>query len=130
MRIEARIDAPQLCQTSDGQSRTDQQHDGERHLGDHECALDAMAGSAGSPATLLERFVQIRLRSFERRREAKKNSREQRDADGKDQHVGVKSDLLGARQSRRATLQAPHECPMPPEVNQARHRREQAECSP
>src|ERR1700680_5124449 len=60
-----------------------------------------MAASARSPAPLLKLFWQRRTGCLQRRCKAEKNSREQRDASRKDQHVSVKCDLLGTRQSRR-----------------------------
>ena len=88
-----------LHQTADRQSRANQQHQRQRHLDNHEHVLRAMPDSARSPASLLEGFVQIRLGCFEGRCQTEKNSGEQREASRKEQHVGIKSDLFGARQS-------------------------------
>ena len=55
------IDAPQLGQAADHQTRADEQHQRHRQFDDHEYALRAMACAARSAAALLQRLVQIRL---------------------------------------------------------------------
>ena len=77
-----------------------------------------MAGSACSPAALLERFVQIRLGFFEGRCKSEKNSGQQREASSEDQHAKVESYLLGARQRGR---QHSHRCACSPGREQQTH---------
>src|SRR5271154_5281750 len=77
VRIKARIHVPKMRQAADHQARANQQNQRQSQFNYHEYVLGTVTRSTRSTATPVQGLVQVRLRKFERRRQAEQNSREQ-----------------------------------------------------
>ena len=102
-RVEAEIDPLQRPQRPQHQSRADEEHDRERHLGDDQSVPEAGAPAAGRgvAASFLHRLGQIRLEQARGRRDAEDDRGHERDADGEQQHAPVDRRSGDAGNARR-----------------------------
>jgi hypothetical protein len=101
--FESGIDREQTRETSDHQSRPDQEYERERDLRDHEQRAHPLTARriASAAAAFFQSFVQIGLRDLPRRREAEEHTRQHGDGCGEEKHGAIHANLGEARQVAR-----------------------------
>ena len=98
-----RIHAQQIREAANEQPGTDEENDGERHLGDHQRASRPLRASfaARTAHRFLEHLPELGAHGVNGRNEAKDNARQQREAGAKEQHASVDGDVVETRESAR-----------------------------
>ena len=95
-----------MCERSNRKPRAYQQNHRKRHFDDNENALRAITRAASTASAFFERFVQIRLRSFERWHESKEQSCDERDNQCEKQHPRIDTHVVCPRQRAGRTVNA------------------------
>ena len=101
-RIESRIDALQFEKTSEHQPRPDEQHEAQRHFGDHHCIPEPAAGAeTGGAAAAAKHGHGIHAERAPCGHHPEEHGHHQRDRRGESQHGRVDADSVEPRQIRR-----------------------------
>src|SRR5450432_4407481 len=101
LKIEARVDLPQIADGAQKQAGAHQQDHRQRHLNDNQSTLTARMAARRSTISRLERTLQIDARTLECRRKTEHNPDCERDAKRKQEDREIHANALRTWKSLR-----------------------------